>query len=562
MRQLFLILFYKGKSSLHGIVERKTSSSMKNFSSLIVYAGFTVATFFFSRFIAYYVLDVWKIGLYLFHEFMSMALFVFFMTISLGNMIVSYSTLYRSPEVVFLMTQPIAHQKVFLLKFIDNFFYSSSTLILISCAVLGGYGSYFGFDLPMYVFLMIAVLVPFMLMAACIGVVVLMVLLLLTRYMSPRKLIVLLVGTYLVSVYLYFRINNPFTLVNEVMKYYPNIDQYFYQFHTTPSLFLPNQWVGEIFYFSAYGSVVRSIPILLLLIGSTAAIAAVVLYIAKKYFYLSWILALELRIHSPGRISRLVTFFRFRSRSFWPVQSEVLLKKEYWTFLREPSQWLHLVILLFLSLVFIFGVSGARYRAGNPALQTVAYMTIYLFNGFLLASMALRFLFPAISLEGSALWALRSAPLRSNTVLRLKFWTGLACVLALAIPLSYLSTYPWRFSPPLIWFAIGSAVIHSVGFVSLNLGMGGVFADFKEKNPVRIASSRGASLSFLLSLGYLATVVVIAIVPVQQHFFYVLLGTSPTRITLTIGGVLVTAFTLAVMATSLRMARSALHRDV
>jgi hypothetical protein len=562
MQQLVLVLQYKTKSSLHSVLGGRKAGTMKNISSLIVYAGFTIAAYLFSHFIVHYMLDVWKIGLYLFHQLLSMGLFVFFMTITLGNMIVSYATLFRSPEVGFLMTQPISHRKVFLLKFFDNFFYSSSTLILISCAVLGGYGSYFGYQLPMYIFLFVTVLFPLMLMAACIGVLLLVMLLLLTRYISPRKLIVSVIGFYLLCVYGYFHVNNPFELVNEVMKYYPNIDQYFLQFRTPSSFFLPSQWVAEIFYYAALGSLIDTVPFLLLLAGCTAAAAIGMILVAKKYYYPSWILVLELKTHTPGRIARLITFFSLRSRSVWRPQIEVLLKKEYWTFLRDPSQWLHLAILCFLTFVFIFGVSGARYRPGNPHLQTISYMTIYLFNGFLLSSTALRFMFPSISLEDGVLWALRSSPLRMNTVLKVKFWGGFACILALAVPLAYLSMYPWRFFPPLIWYAVGSAVVLSAGFVSLNLGMGGTFADFREKNPVRIASSRGASLSFLLSLGYLAVVVVIGLVPIQRYYFLLLFGGPPAPAGLITGIGLVTACTLIVMGITVRMAHGALRRDV
>ncbi len=562
MHQFLLILYYKAKSSLHSILEGRRSSTIRNISSLVVYTSFTIAAFYFSHFLTHYLLDVWRIGLYLFHQFLAMGLFVFFMTISLGNMIVSYATLYRSPEVGFLMTQPISHQKVFLLKFLDNFFYSSSTLILISLAVLGGYGSYFGFQWSTYVFLMFGVLFPFMVMAACIGVFLLLMLLLWTRYINPRHLIAIVIGGYLVCVYFYFRINNPYTLVNDVMKYYPNIDQYFFQFQHKSSFILPNQWVGEIFYFCAYRSFASAIPLLLLLIGVTVGMVTGVILIARRYYYRSWILSMELRAHTPGRIARLFTFFSFRSRSLWRTQTEVFLKKEYWTFLREPSQWLHLAILLFLTLVFIFGISGARYRAGNPILQTVSYLTIYLFNGFLISSMALRFMYPSISLEGEMLWTLRSSPLRMNKILWMKFAIGVCGVLALAIPLAYLSMYPWRLFPPLVWFAVVCAMVMSVGFVGLNLGMGGVFADYREKNPVRIASSQGASLSFLLSLGYLAVIVVVAIVPVQHFYYHILLGTLPTPLYLVISGVLTTTVTLLITAGAMKAARSALRRDV
>lgn len=562
MQQFLLILYYKAKSSLHTMLMRKRGGVLKTVASVIIYTSFTYAAFSFSRFITHYLLDVWRIGLYLFHQFLAMGLFVFFMTISLGNMIVSYATLYRSPEVGFLMTQPVSHQKIFLLKFFDNFFYSSTTLILISAAVLGGYGSYFGFQWTVYVFIMFGVLFPYMVMAACIGVSLLLMLLMWTRYVNPRQLIAIIIGVYLLSVYFYFRANNPFMLVNEVMKYYPNIDQYFLQVQRPLSPLLPNQLVGQILYFCAYHSFTQTVIPLMLLIGVTGGMLTGVFFAARRYYYRSWLLAMELRNRRSGWMARLITFFSFRSRSLWGPRAEVYLKKEYWTFLREPSQWLHLAILIFLTLVFVFGVSGARYRAGNPVLQTTSYLTIYLFNGFLIASMALRFLFPSISLEGQMLWTLRSAPLRMEKIILMKLGIGIAGVLALAVPLSFLSTYPWRMFPPLVWFAVWSAVVVSVGFVTLNLGMGGIFADFLEKNPVRIASSQGASISFLLSLGYLAVIVVFAIVPIQQYYFYIMEGSPPSTANLAIISGFALALTLVIAAGAVKAAVSGLGRDL
>jgi hypothetical protein len=37
-------------------------------------------------------------------------------------------------------------------------------------------------------------------------------------------------------------------------------------------------------------------------------------------------------------------------------------------------------------------------------------------------------------------------------------------------------------------------------YVSLGLGMGGYFANYSERSPVRIASSRGATMTLLLGL--------------------------------------------------------------
>jgi len=61
-------------------------------------------------------------------------------------MVVSFSTLYKSQEVFHLFTKPISFTNIFLIKFLDNFFYSSTTLLLIITAVLLGYGNYFNFS--------------------------------------------------------------------------------------------------------------------------------------------------------------------------------------------------------------------------------------------------------------------------------------------------------------------------------------------------------------------------------------------------------------------------------
>jgi hypothetical protein len=69
-----------------------------------------------------------------------------------------------------------------------------------------------------------------------------------------------------------------------------------------------------------------------------------------------------------------------------------------------------------------------------------------------------------------------------------------------------------------MWFGIFSAAWISLTTVSLNLGLGGYFANYSEKNPIRAASTQGATLTFLLTLVYLILLVVIIIVPLSSYF--------------------------------------------
>ena len=111
MRELLLIFNMKANSFLKRIFEFKLETVVKDVSSLLIFGGFAVGVFVLSRTVTLYLLQDAHIGQFLFHRFLSMLLYVFFITVNLGNMIVSYATLYRSQEVGFFMALPLTHQR-------------------------------------------------------------------------------------------------------------------------------------------------------------------------------------------------------------------------------------------------------------------------------------------------------------------------------------------------------------------------------------------------------------------------------------------------------------------
>ncbi|HEY5615089.1 MAG TPA: hypothetical protein VIL52_03630, partial [Bacteroidota bacterium] len=145
MKLFFHILKYKFLTFLKTTFDFRFVTVVRGIGSLLVFGGFAVGAYMLSSWITTYVLSETRIGLYLFHRFVSMMLFVFFMAVNLGNIVVSYATLYRSTEVEYLLTKPVSYTQIFVLKFLDNFLYSSTTLFLVAFAVLLGYGSYFGY---------------------------------------------------------------------------------------------------------------------------------------------------------------------------------------------------------------------------------------------------------------------------------------------------------------------------------------------------------------------------------------------------------------------------------
>lgn len=493
-------------------------SVIKNVGSFIVFGSFAVGAFLFSRFLTGYLLENVKIGLFLFHRFMSMLLFVFFITISLGNMVVSFSTLYRSPEVNFMLTRPIPHLTIFIIKFLDNFFYSSGTLFLAGFSVLLGYGSYFGFPWHFYLLVMLGVLVPFMFLAGCSAVIILLVLMKLASKINFRVLVGLLVVFYVAQIYFYFDVSSPIHLVREVMSYYPNVNLYFGQFDPPVSNYLPNFWISQILFFYATGKAGAVIGYCALLLLSSAAAFITLVVAGDRLFYSTWITSLSFKSFSIKNFEFTGTLFSFEKRSGFAPQSESILKKEYWQFLREPSQWLHLVVMLLLVCTFLSSVTSMDFGLQDPKLRTAVYLVVYIFAAFLITSIALRFAFPMMSLEGDAYWTIRSSPLRPSKVYWTKFFIVLFPLVIIGLALAVLSNIPYVRLYPLPQVTTAGMGFIAVALVSLNFGLGSYFVNYDEKNPIRIASSQGATLTFLLSVVFLVVLVSVFFFPILSVF--------------------------------------------
>jgi len=522
MAEIVHILRYKLLAFLKVNVDWRFENVLKNIGSFVVYTGFMLGTFLFTRTMIGFLLEQAHIGTFLLHRFLSMTLYVFFLSINVGNIIVSYSTLYKSSEVAFLLTKPISFTKIFAIKFLDNFFYSSTTLLVIGLSVLAGYGTYFNLPWTFYVHAVCFLFIPFMFLAAFVGVMMLMALIKLAQAFGARLVIGTLILIYLGSVYAFFKLTSPVKLVQEVMKFYPNIDHYFGFLDPPFSRFLPNHWVAESLYWTVMNDASSAALYAGILMTACFVAGLAAFIIARRWYYRSWLAFLDLR--TPRQhASPKPRFLQLSASSPLEPQADVLLKKEFWQFFREPSQWIHLSVIVFLVGIFLASMTGVEIVPGNPFLQAVIYLVIFLFNTFLISSIALRFVYPLMSIEGEAFWKIRSVPVSLKKVALLKFGVALALSLVMGQMLASFSR-PLTGTPILSAMSGINAMFVSLAMVALCFGMGCYFVTFKENNPIRVASSQGASLTFLLSLIYMVFLVGVLFIPVHEYF---LVGTTP-----------------------------------
>src|SRR4030066_1817272 len=424
MDQIFHIIKFKLISFIKINTDLKPVNILKNLGSMVVYVLFGIGVYLFTKASLLYLLEEIRIGTFLLHRFISIILFIFFMAVNAGNIIVSFSTLYKSKEVYYLITMPISFIKIFLIKFLDNFFYSSTTMLLMISAVMLGYSAYFKIDFFFVMFFFFFMLLPFMLIAASLGVILLMFMIRISYKFGLKKVVAGLIMLYLIGLLLFFQSSNPISIVEQVMAYYPNINGYFGSLDNPALKFLPNFWIADSLYWFSAGKPMYALPYVGLLLGASLTFLIAALFTAKKLYYKTWLESFELKIKNTQSKVRTNSKQIFKNKTFLTPQIDVLLKKEFLQFFREPGQWIHLSVIIFLIAIFVVslgGIDGGLLNSYNYSLRAIIYVVIFSFNLFLISSLALRFAFPAISLEGDAYWKLKSSPISMKKFVIIKF---------------------------------------------------------------------------------------------------------------------------------------------
>jgi hypothetical protein len=445
---------------------------------------------------------------------------MFFISVNIGNIVVSFSTLFRSDETSFLFTKPVSFTKIFLIKFLDNFFYSSTTLLLIVAAALLGYGIYFNMNWSFYPFTLLLIILPFMFSAGSLGVIILMLILRLSVRYGLRKVIFVSSVIYAVSIIGYYFISSPITLVREVFMYWPDINHYFGFLDSFIIKLLPAYWVADSFFWMTSGSLENAIPLIALNLFFSATLFSLALFIAHKWYYDTWAASLELTISAKTSNVSKPTLMGFEKNSRLNSIEESIIKREFFLFTRDPGQWIHLGVMIFLMVIFMTGISGIKLIIDdayyNDSLRTIIFLVVSLFSAFMVAALSLRFIFPLISLEGESVWKVRSSPVNHTPFLINKLLIYFTPIFIMGQLVSFFAGHQF----PRILSLTGqlNSVFITISIVSLNFGMGGYFANFKEKSPIRIASSQGASITFLFIIIYMVFLLALLFVPVSNYF--------------------------------------------
>jgi ABC-2 type transport system permease protein len=298
----------------------------------------------------------------------------------------------------------------------------------------------------------------------------------------------------------------------------PDVTDFFTTLQSPLAPLLPSFWAGELLFASLHGG--RDLLHAGALWTTALAFTLFVGAASKRWHFSGYSRAQEA---PKARFARLRTLDRLLQ---WVPLSSVrrqLLTKDLKIFLRDVAQWSQLLLLLALVLVYLY-----NFRVLD--LQRIPYMSgvvknVYAFvnlamAGFVMATVAVRFVFPAVSNEGAAFWIVRTAPIALRDFLWSKFWTGLVPVLVLTEGLTIAANEFLGVDPFLKVVAATSIVFMSLALCGLATGLGARYPRFGAGDTSEVAGSYGGIAFMILAVLFILVTILLVGWPSSVYLFH------------------------------------------
>jgi ABC-2 type transport system permease protein len=448
---------------------------------------------------------------------LSMILLTFFSILVFSNVVTSLSTYYLSGELDILLSAPVRIESIYRAKFIETVIDSSWMTLIYGLPVFIAYGTAFKAPLAYYLGLLLTI-IPFLMVPAAVGIIMTMLLVNAFPARRAKDIIVLLGLLFFVVVYVLFRMMRPEKLVDP--DTFPSLVQYLTALRAPVSPLLPSSWATDTLsplLRRATGDVVFN----LLMLWSTASAGLVIgEWVCGKIYYSGWSRSQEGKRAAISRSRAADAFFRVLTTPFRGKMRSIVLK-DVKLFFRDTSQWSQLFLLLALMVVYIYSFKLLPLdRAAMPSFflqNLIAFLNLGMV-GFVTSAVAVRFVFPAVSLEGDSFWIVRSAPLSLRDFLWSKFWSSLLPLLVLAEVLIVLSNTLLKVTPFMMGLGIVTVFMMTFGITALGVGLGAVFPKFKHENVAQIPTGFGGIVYMLVTMLFIGAVITLEAWPVYRIF--------------------------------------------
>lgn len=443
---------------------------------------------------------------------LGVAFLTFLLILLLSNLITALSTFFLSDDLELLVAAPVSPGHLYGARLAETILDSSWMVALMAVPIVVAYGVVYGGG-AVYYATAVAVMAAFLVLPAVVGSALTLLLVNVFPARRTRDLLAL-VGLFAVAgVVVLFRFLRPERLMRP--EEFRDLVDFMAVLRTPTSPWLPSEWAASALMNPLTGT--GDLHPLFLLVTTAAAFVVFGAALHRRGYRSGFSKAQEGADRQPERV-------RTRPLGRWlgwlSPSTRQLVEKEVRVFLRDTTQWSQLVLLGVLVVVYVYNIRQLPLHTGEEvsfALVTVVSFLNLGLAGFVVAAVAARFVFPALSIEGRMMWLLRSSPLDVRRVFWAKYWVGTVPILAIAVPLIIATNRLLETTPFIFVLTTLSMVVITFALTALALGLGALFPNHDTENMAEIPTSFGGLLFMMSAVIYLGIVVALQGWPVY-HF--------------------------------------------
>ncbi|GMV07164.1 MAG: hypothetical protein AMXMBFR53_34390 [Gemmatimonadota bacterium] len=445
-------------------------------------------------------------------KLLGLAFLTFLMILVLSNVITALSTFFLSDDLELLVASPVDAVKVYGARLVETIVDSSWMVALLAVPLLAAYGVIYAAGWRYYV-LAVATVVPFLVVPAVMGSAVTLVLVNVFPARRTRDLLAL-VGLFAAAgVVALFRFLRPERLVRP--EEFRDLVDFMTVLRTPTSPWLPSEWAAHTLLGHLNGTF--DVFPFLLLWSTAAAFVVFGAWLHASHYETGFTRAQEGSERKEGRIRSLILdHLMARARP----TTRALVAKEIRVFFRDTTQWSQLILLGVLVAVYVYNITVLPLYTGEQVsfflINVVSFLNLGL-AGFVVAAIAARFVFPAMSLEGRMMWLLRSSPLDVRSLFWAKYWVGTVPLLAVALPLIVITNVVLEASTFVLVLTTVTMVGVTAALTALALGFGALYPNYETENVAEIPTSFGGLLFMMSAVTYLAGVVLLEAWPMYAY---------------------------------------------
>ena len=424
--------------------------------------------------------------------------------LAFSGVVTALSTFFLSDDLRLLLAAPIDKARLFHARFLRTLGQSSWMVVIFLVPVLTGVGVARCAPVGFYITAGMTVL-PFAVIPVALGSGITLALVNIFPARRARDILLLMSLLFAASIILLLRYIQPERLLQ--VESLPDVTAFFTTLQSPITPLLPSFWAGETLFASLQGGydLLHGAALWTTALGLT-----VLLRVANdRWYFTGYSRAQEARKTSFTRLAMLERLARMLPLS---VVRRTLLVKDLKVFLRDVTQWSQLLLLCALVLVYLY-----NFRVLN--LDNIPYMrgvirNLYAFlnlglAGLVMATVCVRFVFPAVSTEGAAYWIIRTAPISLRDFLWSKFWTGLIPVFVLTESLTVAGNALMGIDPFLKVVTAVAIAFMSLALVGLAAGLGARYPRFNADNATQVAGSYGGVTFMLVAVFYVLVSIVL-----------------------------------------------------